>query len=129
MKVPEYEAGWSFGADCGVKDLAAICKANFLCNEYGLDPITLGSTIACAMELYDKGYITKDELGGELKFGNAEAVVDFTLKTAIREGFGDKIAEGSYRLADSYGHKELSMSVKKQEMAAYDGRGIQGMGL
>lgn len=126
---PEYEAGWSFGADCGVKDLAAACKANFICNEYGLDPITLGSTLACAMELYDKGLITKEELGGELKFGNAESVVDFTLKTAKREGFGDKIAEGSYRLADSYGRKELSMSVKKQEMAAYDARGIQGMGL
>ena len=125
----EYEAGWSFGADCGVKDLAAVCKANFLCNEYGLDPITLGSTLACVMELYDKGLVTKEELGGELKFGDANAVVDFTLKTALREGYGDKIAEGSYRLAESYGHSELSMSVKKQEMAAYDARGIQGMGL
>ena len=126
---PEYEAGWSFGADCGVKDLDAACKANFICNEYGLDPITLGSTLACVMELYDKGFITKEELGGDLEFGNAEAVVDFALKTAMREGFGDKIAEGSYRLADSYGHKEFSMSVKKQEMSAYDARGIQGMGL
>ncbi|MGH4139757.1 aldehyde ferredoxin oxidoreductase family protein [Clostridium sp.] len=126
---PEYEAGWSFGADCGVKELDAVCKANFICNEYGLDPITLGSTIACAMELYDKGLITKDELGGELKFGDAEAVVNFTLKTAKREGFGDKLAEGSYRLAESYGHSELSMSVKKQEMSAYDARAIQGIGL
>ncbi|MFT5872702.1 MAG: aldehyde:ferredoxin oxidoreductase [Clostridium sp.] len=126
---PEYEAGWSFGADCGVKELDAVCKANFICNEYGLDPITLGSTIACAMELYDKGFITKDELGGELKFGNAEAVVDFTLKTAKREGFGNKLAEGSYRLAESYGHSELSMTVKKQEMSAYDARAIQGIGL
>jgi aldehyde:ferredoxin oxidoreductase len=126
---PEYEAGWSFGADCGVKELDAVCKANFICNEYGLDPITLGSTIACAMELYDKGLITKDELGGELKFGNAEAVVNFTLKTAKREGFGDKLAEGSYRLAESYGRSELSMSVKKQEMSAYDARAIQGIGL
>ncbi|MGV8980091.1 aldehyde ferredoxin oxidoreductase family protein [Clostridium sp.] len=126
---PEYEAGWSFGADCGVKELDAVCKANFICNEYGLDPITLGSTIACAMELYDKGLITKDELGGELKFGNAEAVVDFTLKTAKREGFGDKLAEGSYRLAESYGRSELSMSVKKQEMSAYDARAVQGIGL
>lgn len=126
---PEYEAGWSFGADCGVKDLAAVCKANFICNEYGMDPITLGSTLACVMELYDKGLVTKEELGGELKFGDAEAVVNFTLKTATREGYGDKIAEGSYRLAESYGHKELSMSVKKQEMSAYDARGIQGIGL
>jgi len=126
---PEYEAGWSFGADCGVKDLAAVCKANFLCNEYGLDPITLGSTLACAMELHDSGLVTREELGENLKFGNAEAVVNFVRKTANREGYGDKIAEGSYRLAESYGHSELSMSVKKQEMSAYDARGIQGMGL
>lgn len=126
---PEYEAGWSFGADCGVKDLAAVCKANFLCNEYGLDPITLGSTIACAMELYEKGIVNKEELGRDLLFGDAEAVVEFTRLTAVREGFGDKLANGSYRLAEEYGHPELSMSVKRQEMPAYDARGVQGMGL
>ncbi len=126
---PEYEAGWSYGADCGVKELDAVCKANFLCNEYGIDPITMGSTIACAMEMYEKGILTKEELGCELKFGNADAIVDFTLKTSLREGFGDVMALGSYRMADKYGHPELSMTVKKQEMPAYDARGVQGMGL
>lgn len=126
---PEYEAGWSYGADCGVRDLAAICKANFICNELGIDPITMGSTLACAMELNEKGLISKEELGGSLNFGDAEAIVEFTRKTGLREGFGNKLAEGSYRLAESYGHPELSMSVKKQEMPAYDGRGVQGMGL
>lgn len=126
---PEYEAGWSYGADCGVRELDAICKANYICNELGIDPITMGSTLACAMELYEKGYIKKEELGGDLSFGNAEAIVEFTRKTGLREGFGDKLAEGSYRMAESYGHPELSMSVKKQEMPAYDGRGVQGMAL
>lgn len=126
---PEYEAGWSYGADCGVKDLAAICEANFLCNELGMDPITLGSTIACAMEMYDKGIVTKKELGRALLFGDAEAIVEFTRMTGYREGFGDKLAEGSYRMAEAFGHPELSMTVKKQEMPAYDGRGVQGMGL
>jgi aldehyde:ferredoxin oxidoreductase len=126
---PEYEAGWSFGADCGVKDLAAICKANFICNEFGLDPITLGSTIACAMELYEKGIVNKEELGRDLRFGDAEGIVELAKLTAVREGFGDKLSKGSYRLAEEYGHPELSMSVKKQEMPAYDGRGVQGMGL
>jgi len=126
---PEYEAGWSYGADCGVRDLAAICKANFICNELGIDPITMGSTIACAMELHEKGLVTREELGGSLSFGDAEAIVEFTRKTGLREGFGNKLAEGSYRLAESYGQPELSMSVKKQEMPAYDGRGVQGMGL
>jgi aldehyde:ferredoxin oxidoreductase len=126
---PEYEAGWSYGADCGVRDLAAICKASFTCNELGIDPITMGSTLACAMELYEKGILTKEEIGGSLNFGDAEGIVEFTRKTGLREGFGNKLAEGSYRLAESYGHPELSMSVKKQEMPAYDGRGVQGMGL
>lgn len=126
---PEYEAAWAYGADCGVRELDAICKANFICNELGIDPITMGSTLACAMELYEKGYVSRDEIGGDLSFGNAEAIVEFTEKTGRREGFGDKLAEGSYRLAESYGHPELSMSVKKQEMPAYDGRAVQGMAL
>jgi len=126
---PEYEAAWALGASCGIDNLAAICKANFICNEYGLDPITLGATIACAMELVDKGLIKKNEIDGNLAFGNADSIIEFALKTANREGFGDKLAEGSYRLADSYGRADLSMSVKKQEMPAYDGRAAQGMGL
>lgn len=126
---PEYEAGWSYGADCGVRDLAAISKANFICNELGIDPITMGSTLACAMELYEKGILSREELGGSLNFGDAEGIVEFTRKTGLREGFGNKLAEGSYRLAESFGHPEFSMSVKKQEMPAYDGRGVQGMGL
>jgi aldehyde:ferredoxin oxidoreductase len=126
---PEYEAGWSFGADCGVNQLDAVCKANFICNELGMDPITLGATIACAMELYDKGIISKKEIGKDLRFGDADAVVEFTRMTGYREGFGDKLAEGSYRMAEAYGHPELSMTVKKQEMPAYDARGIQGIGL
>ncbi|MFA7661279.1 MAG: aldehyde ferredoxin oxidoreductase family protein [Anaerovoracaceae bacterium] len=126
---PEYEAAWALGSSCGIHDLAAICRVNFLCNEYGMDPITLGSTFACAMEMFDKGLLTKEEMGGNLAFGNADAIVEFATKTALREGFGDKLAEGSYRMAESYGVPELSMSVKKQEMPAYDGRSLQGMGL
>ncbi|NLN21697.1 MAG: aldehyde ferredoxin oxidoreductase family protein [Syntrophomonadaceae bacterium] len=126
---PEYEAGWSFGADCGVDDLAAIIKANNYCNELGMDPITLGSTIACAFELYEIGAITEKETGLPLRFGDAAAMVELTRQAAYREGFGNEIAEGSYRLASKYGHPELSMTCKKQEVAAYDPRVLQGMGL
>jgi aldehyde:ferredoxin oxidoreductase len=128
---PEYESGWAFGADCGVNDLNAITEANFLCNDLGMDTITAGTTIACAMELYEKGYIDKDELenGPELKFGSSESIIYYTEKMAYRKGLGDKLAEGSYRLADSKGQPELSMSVKKQELPAYDPRGVQGQGL
>ncbi|MHC4658814.1 MAG: aldehyde ferredoxin oxidoreductase family protein [Planctomycetota bacterium] len=127
---PEYETVWAYGADCGVDDLAAITKANNWCNEYGLDTISAGATIACAMELYEKGYIKPDEIDGpDLKFGSGEAIIEWTRKMGAGEGFGAKLALGSYRLADSYGVPELSMSVKKLEMPAYDPRGVQGHGL
>ncbi len=126
---PEYEAAWGYGADCGIDNLEPILKANNLCNELGMDSITMPTTIACAMELFESGYITTKETGCFLNFGNMDAIVDLTYKTAYRQGFGNELAEGSYRLASKYGHPELSMSVKKQEMPAYDPRALQGMGL
>ncbi|MDL1969659.1 MAG: aldehyde ferredoxin oxidoreductase family protein [Candidatus Desulfofervidaceae bacterium] len=127
---PEYETVWAYGADCGVDDLAAVIKANNLCNEYGLDTISAGATIACAMELYERGYIKEDELDGPpLKFGSAEAIVEWTKKMGKGEGFGAKLALGSYRLAEMYGVPQFSMSVKRQELPAYDPRGAQGHGL
>lgn len=126
---PEYEAGWSFGADCQVDDLAVCCKANFICNEYGMDPITLGATIACAMELYELGSIPESDIGFPLHFGDGAAVVKLTQMCAEGEGFSKWLELGSYRMAEHYGHSELSMSVKKQEMPAYDARAIQGIAL
>lgn len=127
---PEYETIWAFGTDCGVHDLAAVIKANYWCNEYGLDTISTGSTIAAAMELYQKGFIKDEEINGTaLTFGNAEAVIEWTKKMGMREGLGELMSEGSYRLTDHYGMSELSMTVKKQEIPAYDPRGIQGQGL
>ena len=127
---PEYETAWGFGGDCGVDDFDAGIKANYYCNEYGMDTISMASTVACAMELYEKGLITDKDTGGiALNFGNAEAMVEVVRLTGVGEGFGKKLGLGSYRLAESYGHPELSMSVKKQEMPAYDARAIQGVGL
>lgn len=123
--LPEYEAGWSFGSNCGTSDLDSVCEANFLCDELGMDPITMGATIACAMELRERGYIKKDEIGMELRFGNDDAIVELTRKTGYRDGFGDKLALGSYRMAELFGHPELSMSVKKQEIPAYEGPPMQ----
>lgn len=128
---PEYETVWAYGSDCGVNDLPAVIKANYWCNEYGLDTISAGTTIAAAMELYQRGYITKEELGDgpELVWGSSEAIVEWTKRMGAVEGFGIKLAEGSYRLCESYGVPEYSMSVKKQELPAYDPRGIQGHGI
>jgi aldehyde:ferredoxin oxidoreductase len=127
---PEYETSWGFGGDCCIDDLDAVTKANYLCNEYGMDAISMAVTVACAMELYEMGLITKEDTGGiALEWGNAEAMVEVTRLTGIGEGFGKKLALGSYRLAESCGHPELSMTVKKQEIPAYDARAVQGIGL
>lgn len=127
---PEYESVWALGSDCGITDLAEVIKANYWCNEVGIDTISAGATIAAAMELYEKGYIKAEEVDGiPLEFGNAKAIVEWTKKMGLREGLGDKMAEGSYRLTEMYGAPELSMAVKKQEIPAYDPRGVQGQGL
>jgi aldehyde:ferredoxin oxidoreductase len=127
---PEYETLWAFGSDCGISDIVATYKANYWCNEYGLDTISVGSTIAAAMELREKGYIKDEELDGTpLEFGNTESIIEWTKKIGRSEGLGAKMAEGSYRLCEAYGVPELSMSVKKLEIPAYDPRGIQGHGL
>ncbi|MGH8247764.1 MAG: aldehyde ferredoxin oxidoreductase family protein, partial [Gammaproteobacteria bacterium] len=126
----EYEAAWALGSDTGVDDLDALTYANFICNEDGIDPISFGSTLAAAMEMYGMGVITKKHTGGmELKFGSAEALSWATEVTARGEGFGLELGLGSKRLCEKYGHPELSMTVKGQEFPAYDPRGIQGMGL
>ncbi len=128
---PEYETIYAFGSNCGVDNLAAITKANYLCNELGLDTITMGATIACAMEMCEKGIIpTMDVgLGRDLAFGDAEALVELTWRTGRKEGFGQLLSQGSLRLATHYGHPELAMVSKGQEFAGYDPRGEQGMGL
>jgi aldehyde:ferredoxin oxidoreductase len=126
---PEYENAWSLGADCGIDDLDAILKANTLCNDLGMDPISLGATIAAAMELYQNGVIDASVTGIPLEWGSGEALVALTQQTAERVGFGDALAEGSKILGDRYGRPEIFMGVKGQEFPAYDPRAVQGMGL
>ena len=126
---PEYETGFALGALCLVDNLAAITKANYICNDLGLDTISMGATIACAMELFEKGYITEKQAGGPLKWGDAQKLVELVRLTGYREGFGDQLAEGSYRLAERYGHPELAMVSKRLELPGYDPRGLQAQGL
>ncbi len=121
---PEFESAWAFGAQCGIDDLDTITESNYLCNDMGLDTISMGNTIGCAMELAEKGLIP-DELG----FGRADKLLELIRDTAHRRGIGAEMAEGSYRMAEKHGAPELSMSVKKLEMPAYDPRGMQGQGL
>lgn len=126
---PEYETISSLGTGCGVSNLAALVKANYLCNEYGMDTITTGMTIAAAMEMYEKGYIPEDVIGMPLKFGDHDAMIAMIKLMAYNEGFGRELAMGSYRLAEKYGHPEIAVTTRKQEFPGYDPRGSQGMGL
>ncbi|MDP1734752.1 MAG: aldehyde ferredoxin oxidoreductase family protein [Sulfuritalea sp.] len=125
----EYEAAWALGAANGVGDLEALQYANLICNEDGFDPITFGATVAAAMELYDLGILTKEQIGLDAPFGSAQALVALAEMLVKGEGFGKDLALGSARMCAKYGRPELSMGVKKQEFPAYDSRGIQGMGL
>ncbi|MEM0077597.1 MAG: aldehyde ferredoxin oxidoreductase family protein [Thermoplasmata archaeon] len=127
---PEYESLWSMSANLDISNFEKIIEANYYCDKYGIDTISYGGTLAAAMELYEKGLINKKELDGiELKWGNSDALVKFPELIAHRTGFGNKLAEGSYRLAESYGHPEISMTAKGQELPAYDPRGAYGHAL
>jgi aldehyde:ferredoxin oxidoreductase len=111
------------GPNCGIYDLEAITRANYMCNELGLDTISFGGTLACAMELFERGIIGQEETDGmELRFGNAGILDEMVKHTAYRKGFGDKLAEGSLSLGRSYQHPEFSMTVKGLEIPAYDPR-------
>jgi aldehyde:ferredoxin oxidoreductase len=125
----EYEAAWALGAANGVNDLEALQYANQLCNEDGIDPISFGATVGAVMELYQMGVLAREQIGIEAPFGSAQALAFLAEQTVTGQGFGKEVGLGSKRLTAKYGHPELSMSVKGQEFPAYDGRGIQGIGL
>jgi aldehyde:ferredoxin oxidoreductase len=121
---PEFESVWAMGAACGIDDLEAITEASYLCNDLGLDTMSTGATIACAMELAERGIIDCD-----LRFGRADLLEGLVRAIAYRQGIGDELAEGSRRFAEKHGAGEYSMSVKGLEMPAYDPRAMQGQGL
>jgi len=119
---PEYETISTFGSYCDVADLGAICYANQLCNEYGVDTISAGATMAFAIECFERGLITREDTGGiELRWGDGAAMVAMLERTLRREGFGDILAEGSYRAAERIGGEApaCAITAKKQEFPAH----------
>ncbi|MHC1605437.1 MAG: aldehyde ferredoxin oxidoreductase family protein, partial [Candidatus Methanofastidiosia archaeon] len=121
---PEYESVWALGPDCGIYDLNSIALSNKLCNDFGMDTISCGATIACVMELHERGLTNYP-----IKFGDRKTIHELIKLTALRKGFGSEVADGSKNLAQKAGDVELAMQVKGLEMPAYDPRGAQGMGL
>lgn len=124
FKGPEYESIWALGPECGIADLDTVIAANYMCNSLGLDTITTGVTVGCAMELQEKGFLDTG-----LKFGDGPGLLKAIGQIARREGAGHLLAEGSRALAAKYGADRYAMQVKGLELPAYDPRGLQGMGL
>lgn len=126
---PEYETVAAFGSKTLVKDMNAIATASHIANDMGLDHISAGQVIATAMEWYNEGIIDKEDTEGlDLKWGNADAVVELTKKISKREGFGDLLADGVKRAAEKYGEEaeRAAIHVKGLEMAADGVRASKG---
>ncbi len=129
---PEYETVGTLGAMCNISDLEAITMAHYLCNDYGLDTISCGSTIAFTMECFEKGILTKENPEGlKIAFGDPEVMIALVHKIAKREGIGDLLAEGTRHMAQRLGHgaERFAMNVKGLELPAYDSRGAKITGL
>lgn len=136
---PEFESTALMGANLSIYDLAIITRANNLANHYGLDTISLGATIASFFDLYEVVAAKAENLQplekkflGEVAdfiaeygtpgFGKSELLIPLVHLIGNAQGIGRHLAKGSYRFCERYGHQELSMSVKKLELPAYDPR-------
>jgi aldehyde:ferredoxin oxidoreductase len=128
---PEYEALGSFTSRIGNNDLELALKAIDLCNQLGLDILTVAGCVGWAMELYEAGELTAEETGGlELTWGNMEALLKLIRLIADREGFGDVLADGSVEAAKRLGRgMERTMQVKGMDLIMADPRGLKGFGL
>jgi len=124
----EYEPLWAIGPNCGVGNLDAILKGMDLSNYYGVDAISIGGIVGFAMDLYEHGLISKEELGGlELNFGNHEAMLEMIKRISLREGLGDVLAEGVKIAAEKIGKDapNYAVHIKGVEMTGYDIRGLK----
>jgi len=121
---PEYETIWALGANLGIDDLRSVVELNYLCNELGLDTISVGGTLAAAIELAEEGAPLP------VKRGDVASMRAAIEALSRREGeMGEAAAEGSRVLCEVYGHSNFAMQVKGLELPAYDPRGMQGQGL
>ncbi len=129
---PEYETLASLGSDCGITDLKALAKGGELVNGYGLDSISCGAAIAFAMECFENGLLTQKDTGGiDLRFGNVSAMIQMVEQIALRQGFGDTLAEGVARASKKIGSsaEQYAMHIKGQELPMHEPRWKQGLGV
>lgn len=124
----EYETLWALGPYCGISDLTAVIKAMELCNYYGMDAIGAGVIVAFAMDCYERGILSKEDLGGvEANFGNTEALVQLIEKMGKREGIGDILADGVRAASQKIGKgsEKLAQHIKGLEVTGYDLRSLK----
>jgi aldehyde:ferredoxin oxidoreductase len=129
---PEFETTYSLGSEVGVDYLPAVIAADRLCDEYGIDTISAGVAIGWAMELYEKGILTKKDTDGiDLKFGNHAVMIEMLRKIAYKEGLGELLGKGTKKASQKIGKGtgDYAMQVKGLEMPAYDVRGAKAHGL
>ncbi|SCY05870.1 aldehyde ferredoxin oxidoreductase family protein [Alkaliphilus peptidifermentans] len=129
---PEYETMYSFGSDILNDDREILAKAHQICEEYGMDTLSAGCTVAFAMECYEKGLIDKKDTGGiDLKFGNNEEMIRMLEKIGKRENIGNLLAEGTRRASQKIGKgsEGFAMQVKGLEFAAWMPQRMKGVAL
>lgn len=114
-----------------ISDLKTVAHLNILANDLGLDTISTGVTISWAMELYERGILTKDDVGLNLTWGNGNAAIELIKMIAFRKGIGDILAEGSQRAAKKIGKEseKYLMTVKGVELPRQEPRATRGFGL
>jgi aldehyde:ferredoxin oxidoreductase len=130
-KMPEYESIFALGSMLENANAPSLIKANELCDQLGMDTISMGVTIAFAMECAARGLLGPEEMGRELRWGDYHAMLHLVEATAYRQGFGDLLAEGSRRLAQRLGgdaHHYL-YAVKGLELPAHSARALKGMSI
>jgi aldehyde:ferredoxin oxidoreductase len=126
---PEYETIALFGGNCVLKTIEEVAYANYMCDELGIDTISAGVVIGWAIECFQKGILTKDEIGKELDFSDLDTVVYLLNKIAVREGIGDLLAEGVKVAADKKGNgsERFAIHVKGLEWSGYECRNAPSM--
>lgn len=127
----EYESAALLGSNLGLDNFDELIRANYLCDDLGIDTISSGVVIGFVMEAFEKGLIPFEKLGFKAKFGDAEAVYRMIKMIANRDGFGDTMAEGVKALAASVGKEsqKFTMQVKGLEISGYDHRAATAMAL
>jgi aldehyde:ferredoxin oxidoreductase len=129
---PEYETAALLGPNCGIDNFEAIAYANYLCDDYGMDTMSAGGTIAFTIECFEKGLLTPEDTDDlELRWGNYKSILELIRKISLREGIGNLLAEGTKRMSKTIGRgsEAFAIHVKGLELPAYDPRGAIGMGL